>query len=149
MTQEERDLLLKDLYARIPYGVKILHQGWNYEWDQELSTLERVTGIDERFIYTKVIDDNGEEYTSGRHTISLYDDKPYLFPLSSMTEEQRKEMHNYSTVIWDNSIDSTSYEDRKIYCASLEIEWLDKNHFDHRGLIPLGLAKDATGLNIY
>lgn len=158
MTQGEKDLLLKDLYARIPYGAKILHQGWNYEWDQELSTLERITGIDERFIYTKVINDNGEEYTSGRHTISLYDDKPYLFPLSSMTEEQYKSLeesgilsncsHSYEYV--NPHIHGVSFIFKEFKTYSLElIEWLNKNHFDYRGLIEKGLAIDATELNIY
>lgn len=158
MTQEERDLLLKDLYARIPYGVKILHQGWNYEWDQELSTLERITGIDERFIYTKVINDNGEEYTSGRHTISLYDDKPYLFPLSSMTEEQYESLkesgilsncsHSYEYV--NPHIHGVSFIFKEFKTYSLElIEWLNENHFDYRGLIEKGLALNATNLNIY
>lgn len=136
VTQEEKDLLLKDLCARLPYGVKIsIPELWISE--KKVEVLNEIFKGDDG-LYR--VNDNGMiiEYV-----------KPYLFPLSSMTEEQRKEMHNYSTVVWDNSIDSTSYEDRKIYCASLEIEWLDKNHFDHRGLIPLGLAIDATELNIY
>ena len=158
MTQEEKDLLLKDLYARIPHGVKILHQGWNYEWNQELSTLERVTGIDERFIYTKVINDNGEEYTSGRHTISLYDDKPYLFPLSSMTEEQYESLResgilsncSYSYEYANPHIHGVSFIFKEFKTYSLElIEWLNKNHFDYRGLIEKGLAIDCTNLNIY
>ena len=53
----------------LPYGVKDLHEGWNYEWDQELSTLERVIGIDDKFIYTKVIDNNGEYYKTDRWPI--------------------------------------------------------------------------------
>lgn len=143
MTQEEKDILMKDLCARLPYGVKILHEGWNYEWDQELSTLEKVTGIDERFIYTKVINDNGEEYTSSRHTISLLDDKPYLFPLSSMTEEQKEEYCGLQQKVIYNSkglINSDVME---------YVNWCYKNHIDINNLIPMGLAKDARGLNIY
>lgn len=136
MTQEDKELLLKDLCARLPYGVKILHKGWNYEWDQELSTLEKITGIDEKFIYTKVIDDNGED----RHTISLFNDKPYLFPLSSMTEEQKREYHELIGGFFGVS-------------ALISIEGLtdffNKNHIDYRGLIPMELAIDATGLNVY
>lgn len=157
MTQEQKELLLEDLSARLPYGVKILHQGWNYEWDQELSTLEKVIGIDERFIYTKVINDNGEEYTSSKHTISLLDDKPYLFPLSSMTDE-----------LWDKEfmgcgITEFTRDSFKYGCETLEfnnsnpslssmvrfINLLIKNHFDIHGLIPMGLAIDASKLNIY
>ena len=65
--------------------------------------------------------------------------KPYLFPLSSMTEEQKKE-YNYITERW--MYDSS-------YSISDSIDWLNKNHFDYRGLIEKGLAIDADGLNIY
>lgn len=158
MTQEGKELLFKDLCGRLPYGVKILHQGWNYEWDQELSTLEKVTGIDERFIYTKVINSNGEEYTSDRHTISLFDDKPYLFPLSSITEEQYESLKesgilsncSYSCEYVNSHIHGVSFVVKEFKTYSLElIEWLNKNHFDYRGLIEKGLAIDATGFNIY
>lgn len=155
---KQGDLLLKDLVGRLPYGVKILHKGWNYEWDQELSTLEKVTGIDERFIYTKVINGNGEEYTSDRHIISLFDDKPYLFPLSSMTEEQKKEFIQYSgyEAMGEDCgrhkefcyYDLVGYED-DLFPNYDSIDWLNKNHFDYRGLIEKGLAIDCTNLNIY
>ena len=148
MTQEQKDLLLKDLCSRLPYGVKILHQGWNYEWDQERSTLEKVIGIDERFIYTKVIDNNGKEYKSDKHIISLFDDKPYLFPLSSMTER-----HCYKLAsIRSGFQDCWKYIKTPIplsICNFEQIDWFHKNHFDYRGLIEKGLAIDATGLNIY
>lgn len=141
MTQNERDLLLKDLCGRLTYGVKVLHEGWNYEWDQELSTIERVTGIDEKFIYTKVLDKNsGEEFTSDRHGISLFDDKPFLFPLSSMTEEQRKEFVATLKYLPAEEIDIWTLD---------TYDWCNKNHFDYRGLIPKYLAIDATGRNIY
>ena len=61
--------------------------------------------------------------------------KPYLFPLSSMTEEQKKEW--LYTLSSDYNI---TYD---------TVDWLNKNHFDYRGLIEKGLAIDATGLNIY
>ena len=65
--------------------------------------------------------------------------KPYLFPLSSMTEKQKKE-YQYITERW--MYDSS-------YSISDSTDWLNKNHFDYRGLIEKGLAIDATGLNIY
>lgn len=136
MTQENKELLLKDLCARLPYGVKILHQGWNFEWDQELSTLEKITGIDEKFIYTKVIDDNGED----RHAISLFNDKPYLFPLSSMTVKQGEE---FAATLKYLPTEETDVWTLNTY------DWCDKNHFDYRGLIEKGLAIDATGKNVY
>lgn len=64
--------------------------------------------------------------------------KPYLFPMSSMTEEQSIEYIN----LCERLCPASTY--------SMEmIDWFHKNHFDYRGLIPMGLAIDATGLNIY
>lgn len=140
MTQENKELLLRDLCARLPYGVNILHEGWNFEWDDELSTVEKVVGIDKDFIYTKVIDtNNGEEYRDHKLSIDIFDDKLFLRPMSSMTEEQKNE-YQYITERWMND---------SFYSISDSIDWLNKNHFDYRGLIPMGLALDATNLNIY
>ena len=95
MKQKDKELLLVDLCARLPYGVKILHKDWNYEWDDELSTVERVVGIDEDFIYTKVIDThNGEEYRDDKWPIDTFDDKLFLRPMSSMTEDEKETYHN-------------------------------------------------------
>ena len=136
MTQEDKELLLKDLCSRLPYGVNILHEGWNFEWDDELSTVEKVVGIDEDFIYTKVINThNGEEYRDDKWPIDTFDDKLFLRPMSSMNEEQNKE--------WLYTL-SSDY-----HITYDTVDWLNKNHFDYRGLIPMGLAIDATNLNIY
>ena len=140
MTQENKELLLRDLCARLPYGVNILHEGWNFEWDDELSTVEKVVGIDKDFIYTKVIDtNNGEEYRDHKLSIDIFDDKLFLRPMSSMTEEQKNE-YQYITERWMND---------SFYSISDSIDCLNNNHFDYRGLIPMGLALDATNLNIY
>ena len=78
--------------------------------------------------------------------------KPYLFPLSSMTEDQRK----YITDRWgiNEEFDFEIKPDWGEYFVELGdivdfIDWLNENHFDYRGLIEKGLAIDATGLNIY
>ena len=63
------------------------------------------------------------------------DIKPYLFPLSSMTDKQKDELYMIK-----------NYEDNIL---TSEIEFYHKNHLDYRGLIPMELAIDATGLNIY
>ena len=60
----------------------------------------------------------------------------YLFPLSSMTDEQEKECQQIKH--------SYYYDDSFVL-----FDWYNKNHFDYRGLIEKGLAIDATGLNIY
>ena len=150
MIQEDKELLLKDLCARLPYSVKILHESWNYEWDDELSTLERVAGIDDNFIYTKVIDThNGEEYRDDKHPIDTFDDKPYLRPMSSMTEEEKaqlkqehmKDAHLHAEALTKASAGDNSMLGKVIpHFAS---DWCNKNHFDYRGLIEKGLALKA------
>ena len=123
MTQENKELLFKDLCARLPYGVKFLRESWNFEWDQELSVIEVLEDIDK------------DGYINRTKVYNVEDIKPYLFPLSSMTEEQEKE--------WLYTL-SSDY-----HITYDTVDWLNKNHFDYRGLIPMGLAIDATNLNIY
>ena len=123
MTQEDKELLLKDLCARLPYGVKIELTWW-------------VMG-EGTCINTTLEPDHIEQLLNNEDRITEI--KPYLFPLSSMTEEQKKE-YQYITERW--MYDSS-------YSISDSIDWLNKNHFDYRGLIPMGLSIDATNLNIY
>lgn len=128
MTQEEKDLLLKDIFGRIPYGVKCSYLDIEFN-NTTYGNLESFEYDDDKDVIF-VIDG-----------IGIYSEhvKPYLFPLSSMTEEQKKE-YNYITERW--MYDSS-------YSISDSIDFFHKNHIDYRGLIPKGLAKDATGLNIY
>ena len=123
MTHEDKELLLKDLCARLPYGVKVESVFINPDTKEHKSC-----GI-EVFDATSIlmIRDGLGEF------------KPYLFPLSSMTEEQKKEQEAHFTCIkHDMSFSICRY-----------MEWCYKNHFDINGLIEKGLAIDATGLNIY
>ena len=129
MTQENKELLLKDLCARLPYGVKC----------------ENYNHIDGRNVF-KVTDIRDSGYICGtvnkNYCWAVFDPlelKPYLFPLSSMTEKQKKE-YQYITERW--MYDSS-------YSISDSTDWLNKNHFDYRGLIEKGLAIDATGLDVY
>lgn len=139
MTQD-KDLLLKDICARLPYGVKMNHIANN---DNEPITL---IGIAKDMI---TLEGNG-----GYSTENVEEFKPYLFPLSrlnSMTEEQRKELKVQCD--WnDEEADAQSilvlYQKHFVMKTDV-IDWLNKNHFDYRGLIEKGLAIDATGLNIY
>ena len=125
MTQEERDLLIKDLCTRLPYGVKV-------EYENEIFDVEHVCPM-----YEEVKLDIPETWT-----IDVSEVKPYLFPISSMTEVQDKEYALLQTspckegflYVWN--------------CATM-MKWLIENHFDYNGLIPKGLANDATGKNIY
>ena len=132
MTQEHKDLLLKDLCARLPYGVKVLYEN-------EIFELEYVCPM-----YEEVKLDNHESWTIGIDEV-----KPYLFPLSSMTEEQKEELDKYLDMDSKSLIDGYK---NGLNCAHPYFnvqDWYNKNNFDYRGLIPMGLANDATGLNIY
>ena len=125
MTQEDKELLFKDLCARLPYGIKFLRESWNYETDQELSVIKVLEDIDK------------DGYINNTKVYKVEDIKPYLFPISSMTEEQEKE--------YDFLRDSVpTYLDNW-----KSIDYLNAHHFDYRGLIEKGLAIDATNLNIY
>ena len=148
MTQEDKvlkDLLLKDLCGRLPYGVKV-----------------QTTYINPQ---TKERKDIGTDVLSTVEISMLidgyYEPKPYIFPLSSMTEVQLKEMqeiignpnevcisvNTLGLELWLNPVGT----DPTIWLDSVfEIQdWLNAHHFDYRGLIPKGLAIDATGKNIY
>ena len=127
MTQEEKELLLKDLCARLPYNV--ICQVEFKENGKYNSKVMLLSGIftDEAYFTTKGGSIYSNEY------------KPYLFPLSSMTDSEAIEWHK------------TTFGQRWITEDNIErcIDWLNAHHFDFRGLIEKGLAIDATGLNIY
>jgi len=132
MIQEHKELLLKDLSARCPYGVILECCGLVGE---ELRTITKEGLINDDYDIDEV--------------------KPYLFPLSSMTEEQYYELQNCSS---DDCLehmelvktlrDYTDFTHWPLYSYRV-IDWFHKNHFDYRGLIPMGLAIDATNKNIY
>ena len=137
MTQEEKDLLLKDLCARLPYGVKCLV---NYTFCNETTDYEDVEDSDIDTLISIEINQQIESYCFERLSewFDVDEFKPYLFPLSSMTEEQEEEYN-----------DLNGYELGCFPHTEEALDYLIKNYFDYRGLIPKGLAIDATGLNIY
>lgn len=133
MKQEQKDLLLKDLCARLPYGVVIQEKCV----EQDETFLPNTAG--DRLVN---IDANADLLMTNCGSWYYLDEiKPYLFPMSSMTEEQYDEM---SDIL--HTICHSGYAH---YFAHKLIDWYNKNHFDYRGLIPMGLAIDATGKNIY
>ena len=136
MRQEDKELLLKDLCARLPYGVKAKYYG-SAEECECCDTIEGIYPMD-------------DEIVIGQYGLSVDMIKPYLFPLSSMTEEQKKEYYR-----WKHEVPVCHYEygdvveEVELFDSPESFEYLIENHFDYRGLIPKGLANDATGLNIY
>ena len=123
MTQDDKKLLLTDLSARLPYGVKFLRESWNYEWDQEMSVIEVLEDIDK------------DGYINDTKVYKVEDIKPYLRPMSSMTEEEKKGHFGRTMTI---DIVQTSKE---------VIDWLNAHHFDYRGLIEKGLAIEVRENN--
>lgn len=132
MTQEDKDLLLKDLCSRLPYGVKASTKvGGNIK----ISFMGEDT----------IIGEDGDSYDVSFIT-------PYLIPLSSMTIEEKYECPFEWSMI-DAWIEGRIYlyEDEELNIDEIinMLDWFNKNHFDYRGLIPMGLAIDCTNLNIY
>ena len=147
MTQKDKDLLLKDLCARLPYDVVVattdndgtIPNFWMLDSYNRLTEDVRLTNCD----------------VDADRLTDFCDVRPYLFPLSSMTEEQYNEMQ---TISGNNCLEHMEIEKEwrnnspfthlPLYQYKV-IEFFHKHHFDYRGLIPMGLANDATGLNIY
>ena len=160
---ENKELLLKDICARLPYEVK----GIRIYKPEEIVTLNEI--IPKCKMNSNIGNDTfcelGFDETLDCCVITEF--KPYLFPLSSMTEEEAKELSilygikdilsiNITDEYIDFKVDDgfCSFERKTIWyneiISSTEtFDWLNKNHFDYRGLIPMGLAIDATNLNIY
>ena len=125
MTSEDKELLIKDLCARLPYNV--ICQVEFRENGKYNSKVMLLSGIftDEAYFTTKGGSIYSNEY------------KPYLFPLSSMTEKEK--------LMYEGLMIGT---DNISYMLDV-IDWLNSHHFDYRGLIEKGLAIDATNLNVY
>lgn len=134
MTQEDKKLLLKDLCARLPYGV-ICHYNCVAEYDtmviHKANCINKLEGI---------IPFNGQiGYMVGGDKVNALsgDIKPYLRPMSSMTEEERIESLEFA---WTDDYSRLASYNENI---PKYIDWLNKNMFDYRGLIPMGLALEA------
>lgn len=147
MTNEEKQLLLKDLCARLPYGVKIYVRYYDISNDDKLKTTT-----------TLLCATNLEFCIEPSHWVDV---KPYLRPMSTMTDEEAIEFvslygvedflkvnvtQECLEIIIDDGLSSTTvmklwYEDIHI---SIEcFDFLNAHHFDFRGLIPMGLALPA------
>ena len=118
MSQEEKQLLLKDLCARLPYGIIVhIHDIDVDDYDR------RLIGEDLDFI-----------------ELDRRNCKPYLRPMSSMTEEERNEYFDFR----NQELQRVAFAEVKRESAIAEIsDWLNVHHFDYRGLIEKGLALEA------
>ena len=148
MTPEQKDLLIKDLFTRIPYDVKVNCNDKIYN----------ICGIQGFNICCLSNENNVNAFT----TAGVKYIKPYLFPLSSITNKQMEELEELCDMYTpDDDYNPYAYLGIKVlYKHVLDdgykfkfktdvIDWFNKNHLDYRGLIDMGLAIDCTNLNIY
>ena len=132
MTQNQKELLLSDLSARVPYGVKAS------------------TKVGGNITISFIGEDTIISEDGGSYDISFI--TPYLFPISSITKEQRNEFP-FELSLLNAFINGhiSLFEDEELSVDDIirMMDCLNRNHIDYRGLIPMGLADDATGKNIY
>lgn len=158
MTQEEKELLIKDLCARLPYSVQICVLFEDY--------MQICGGFD----YEKTLTYDDVKNYCQLPACSKTIVKPYLRPMSSMIEEEKEELLNhvlggegaeYFHITHDGSIDGNQEAEQDLYDLNLHwlnfgplttssyIDWLNKHHFDYRGLIQKGLAISTEEYNPY
>ena len=126
MAQEDKELILKDICGRLPYGLTVQISLFRNDG--------RKTDID----LDPYVSENIWELIDKYHAL------PYLRPMSSMTKEEEEEFQRLDTECDKMpTFDYVSIECYRIF------DWLNAHHFDYRGLIERGLAIDATGLEIY
>ena len=142
MTQEDKELLLKDLCARLPYEVKIELTWWVMGEGTYINVALKPDHIEQL-----LNDEDGD--------IEI---KPYLFPMSSMTEEEFTNLKEYSGLKYDQ-LDLASFQNGTYKCLDFYLsevpsgavirvfDWLNRYHFDYRDLIPMDLAIAVTKEN--
>ena len=124
MTQEDKDLLLKDLCARLPYGVKgIIEDGIKVTTPSEWP-VEKSIDYSMRYMVIK----NGW--------------RPYLFPMPYIDDNEKLFAEYITTLTYDSNIHSA-------VPTIKTLDFYNKYHLDYRGFIPKGIALDATSKNIY
>jgi hypothetical protein len=137
LTQEDKLLLLTDICGRMPFGVVCK--------DTYLNVTGTLSAIGLNYDMGVLDKDDGED-----ESVYIPKCKPYLFPLESMTEEQKNEYHYIVNYI--SSDDTENWKEGEfVYVDQFSqlMHFYHKNHLDYKGLIEKGLALDATGLNIY
>ena len=141
MTQEEKDLLLKDLCGRLPYGVKakITEEGV-LSYDSGIGVIVGKEHVDNEIFILQCKNDSW-------CLTAISEFMPYLRPLSSMTEDEKAQYEKNSKNEWDNALGSyLSSDDGFMFeqlAKSKDIEWLNVHHFDYRHLIEKGLVLEA------
>lgn len=133
MTQGDKELLLKDLCARLPYNVIVSKSVYGHKPELYYLDLYKIA-----------------ELQDGDPVII----KPYLRPMSSMTDKEKREYEKHSESDHEqcyelraNGHDRREILEQDAYTSAVDLDWLNKNHFDYRGLIEKGLAIEVTEEN--
>lgn len=134
MTQEEKQLLLKDLCGRLPYGVKL-----GFE-NSDLILVPKEFNIYTMQLFTVQIYPESDSMVIG-HVYDVWNYRPYLRSMSNMTEEERKDWYRQSKVDYDCEFQPEPT--LALENCHLSIDWLNEKGFDYRGLIEKDLALEA------
>lgn len=127
MNNEEKQLVLQDICARLLYGLRVrIYNHWTDSFEDETLSIDNIGEILQHF--------------------PIEDIKPYLRSMSSMTTEEEYEYHQYKNIDYLEICNQEHHEIIKttVLVFSNAIDWLIKHHFDFRGLIPMGLALEAS-----
>lgn len=137
MTQEEKDLVIKDLCGRLPYKVivEIISYGQETQkpWVGELSC---------------------KDLDCFLHDVAYKSIKPYLRPISNMTEEEKEELRDtYTWLYSEYPFDDEDEDEEDVGChpepSAETYDWYNRKMFDYRGLIPKGQALSTEEYNPY
>lgn len=140
MTQENKDLLFNDISSRLSYRVKFSIYWWNEETQTDEEIVATLYSINTDG-YCEIFDHDG--------TVYIDNIKPYLRPMSSMTDEEREELKalcNKDLSEFAGHImkgHGLSHDGLYMFDKLRQLDWLNKHHFDYRGLIEMGLALEA------
>lgn len=156
MKQEDKILLVKDLCSRLPYGVRVCHMASEFSGVlHDISVLHMYEGNSDSDKYDSIVDYVADiDFFGDGYPYEVEEFKPYLFPLSSISSEQLKEVSEIlgkDVEVFDNYLNIVEHTRNTFSYLELDalFDWFNKNHFDYRNLIEKGLAIDCTNLNIY
>lgn len=143
MNEDNKELLLKDLCSRLPYGVKVKY----YDGEDERDSFDVVEGVEDLYC-------TNPKFYINQYALTIDKFKPYLFPLSSMTDKDLIEFLQIRGMNL-NSDELKTFRNGETAIVftlpsySRHVDWLNAHHFDYRNLIDKNLAIDCTNLNIY
>lgn len=138
MTQEHKQLLLQDLSARLSYGTIVSVTDGTIKYNAYIESVSY-----KNIQVSPVSDSNFTAYTFYK----IREIKPYLRPMSSMTEEEKKEFESFGWRVNEFDDNYPWVHIGQIENVLLGLNWLNANHFDYRGLIEKGLAIEVTEEN--